>query len=116
MTIIRNSNNIPALKADDSKNRRQESRPATCLHDMLCARYYTIDGSDARYQARYKPQDKNDVLIYSWDEEIKLIGYAKPKTKSKIKFTIHQYGCHWESTLALSKITCWGHKNPEDHK
>lgn len=93
-------------------NRRQEARPATCLHDILCARYYTIDGGEAKYQARLKPQDKNDVLIYSLDEG-KLIGYAKPKSKNKIKFFISQYGCEWESTLALSKITIWGHKQPE---
>lgn len=113
MTPLRNSNNIPALKACDSKNRRQEARPATCLHDMLCARYYTIDNSEAKYKARLKPLDKNDVLIYNLDEG-QLIGFAKPKSKSKIKVTVQQYGCEWQSTIPFSKITLYGHKNPED--
>lgn len=73
------------IKEQDTLNRRQVERPVKLgIHDISCARYFTIGEQSFRYALKSQ-QFSTDYSVYSVDGESKeCIGFATPINGNKL--------------------------------
>lgn len=106
-----NTQNDKSLKAKDVLNRRQEQRSLNLgIHDISCAKYFTINNETWRYKLTAR-EFESDYAVYRVDDVIECIGFAKPD-RNKIIISVNKHGLIWESRIALSSIQIFGEKLP----
>jgi hypothetical protein len=105
---------ITDLKSRDVLNRRQKERPLKLgMHDIACARYFTIDNSERRYSLRIQEFASECPVYYYSLEGQECIGYASPD-RNKIVINVQKHGLRWTSKISLSDIKIFGSKLPSD--
>lgn len=110
-----NSNNIKELKVRDAKNRRQTERPLNLgIHDISCARYFTIGEQSFRYSLKAQ-QYSNDYAVYLVDGDYReCIGYATPINGKKFNISVRKHGLDWSVKVTISEVKIYGNKRPND--
>lgn len=103
------------LKERDTLNRRQTERPLKLgIHDISCARYFTIGEQSFRYSLKAQ-QFSTDYAVYSMDNDSReCIGYASPINGRKFNISVRKHGLDWSTKVKISDVKIYGNKNPND--
>lgn len=103
------------FKERDIMNRRQVERPLKLgIHDISCARYFTIGDQSFRYALKAQ-QFSIDYAVYSVDDDVReLIGFATPINGRKFTISVRKHGLDWSSKVRISDVKIYGTKTPND--
>ena len=103
------------FKAQDILNRRQVERPVNLgIHDISCARYFTIGEQSFRYSLKAQ-EFTADYRVYLVDDnKYELIGYALPINGKKFSISVRSNGLDWSTKINISEVHIYGNKNPND--
>jgi hypothetical protein len=103
------------FKKADVLNRRQVERPVQLgIHDISCARYFTIGEQSFRYALR-AAQFSPDYTVYDVDNDGRqCIGYASPINGKKFVIRVRHHGLDWSVKVSISSVKIYGNKNPND--
>lgn len=102
------------FKELDMLNRRQVERPVKLgIHDISCARYFTIGEQSFRYSLKAQ-QFSNDYAVYSMDGDGReCIGYASPINGKKFNISVRKHGLDWSTKVKISEVRIYGNKLPD---
>ena len=98
------------MKSKDVKHRRGTEKVAACLHDLLCAAYIKIIGSNRTYVVR-AINDWGDYVMY---EDNNSVGYVTTSVKKQFKISKNVHGLHLTLLIKYSNVTCYGEKLPRN--
>lgn len=96
-----------ALKAADTKNRRQVETTPDSIHALCCARFFTIDFG-GKFYARILV-DGEKVGLYDISDGVGLlIGYIQHRNKHSIKVFVRRHLMDWTSVIKFNQIRIAG--------
>lgn len=102
------THNMKDLKKQDVCDRRQPVSECTSIHDLCCARFFTIDFG-GKFMARILADGKTG--IYDISDGVyfgMLLGYIQPVSKSTFKVFVRKHLMDWTAKLKYNDCRLFG--------